>query len=318
MLRTLAAVTVMIGTAILSQTAQGQTLDEVAIFIKCTSGAGVTTKGTGVFVSPNGHILTASHVVPQEAGSDEKCEGIVGSTNGPVTTLKVSDRKHTSFDAALLKFTPPPGEEVPFLRFCDDISTMRGAEILAGGFPGDTTSGNLSIRKGIISTVTEDENALIETDVLVAPGMSGGMVTLANRNVLVGLAIGAAFVDPGLGEVDPKLQRVRIASAYNIIPVRRLAAEFEAFGLQAVAGGCGDKPKLTNLIGEDWRAGKDADLDLGLTRDEGVCFITEIRGEFNHVGDRVWIAARSDGMQVLRGTEDGGGTHGASAQCLRH
>ncbi len=64
----------------------------------------------------------------------------------------------------------------------------------------------------------------------------------------------------------------------------------------------------------EWRTG-DGRIELGVNELEGACFLSEIRGQFNHPDDQVWIEI-IDGQYVIDGNDLSGGEMGATARCI--
>ena len=147
---------------------------------------GTKKTGTGFAISPNGHIVTAFHVV-QGASKIEACfkEGKWVSA----TLLKHSK----SNDVAILKIqnlTPT------FLKLGNIKSVRQGDEVFTMGYPvanilGEEpkyTEGNISSLSGI-----GGESALLQITVPVQPGNSGGPL-VNEKGEVVGLITSTAAV----------------------------------------------------------------------------------------------------------------------------
>jgi hypothetical protein len=130
--------------------------------------------------------------------------------------------------------------------------------------------------------------------------MSGGPVYSRNLAGIVGIVIGADFT--AMGNV----------SYYGILPVEGIIAQ--TLGLQASQKACYHDTRAADLPNARWRSG-DAPVDLGVSVDEGFCFLSRVEGEFNSPDDFVQIT-QVDGTYVLDGNSAAGGTHGGLAQCI--
>lgn len=157
------------------------------VYIECTKDDGAILQGTGTIVSEDGKVLTAKHVAP--AGS--KCKGVRGTGATTPTRRLVNRGTSSAFDASLLQFVPDPNEVFEFVRYLP-LSPLQGRGIAAYGFPDDGI-GQISIRRGIISTTIPNSGGIIQTDALTASGMSGGPVFLSETGSLIGIIAGANF-----------------------------------------------------------------------------------------------------------------------------
>lgn len=79
-------------------------------------------------------------------------------------------------------------------------------------------------------------------------------------------------------------------------------------------------------VANEWRApalvysmtvqdGANYNEPLGLGADEGICYLSSVRGNFRGDGERVWVA-QEDGQWRLRGTSRSQGVH-VEAHCWR-
>lgn len=136
---------------------------EVEGSTKTTSGR---LGGAGVFVSAQGHILTAAHLFP---GKSESLSVVCynGDTY-PAEILAIGEN-----DLALIKISPIGGS-VPFARIANPSLLRVGQEVLAIGNPKGL---EFSVAHGIISALHRDFNGTYNTtqsDVMINPGNSGG------------------------------------------------------------------------------------------------------------------------------------------------
>lgn len=158
--------------------------------------------GSGVFISPNGHILTCDHVVADEEiemfgaviGTAKRKEYVIIIQYDGTTQAAEVLFRDPSRDLALLKIN---AENTPYARIADPRTLAVGQEVFAVGNPHGL---DFSVSHGIISALTRDLDTgynLIQTDAPINPGNSGG--PLFNVDVeLVGLVNSGADGD-GLG-----------------------------------------------------------------------------------------------------------------------
>jgi len=279
---------------VLSASVHAQILDETIVYIKCTAPGCIESQGSGVLVSPKGKVLTAGHVIPKENGTI--CWGAIGNAFSPPRQMIIG-KKSSSYDAAILNFSPVGDEKFNYLQYCRLQDSLRRKTIFATGFPGHTESGVPSSRIGVLSTVLPGPKGFIETDSATTSGMSGGMVTLANSSNLIGIIVGAAL-DASTGL--PKYSA--------ILPAQEVATELEL--------GPESKACIKEFVADKkWKTG-DSPLKLGVNKGEGYCFLTGVWGIFNHKEDKVWIETDDKGEFVLNGDDKGDGEHGAFAQCI--
>jgi Trypsin-like peptidase domain len=141
--------------------------------------------GTGFVVSRSGYVLTASHVIPDDAKYKTL---ILGGTLGPATADAKPSRlelvkRSDSYDVALLRFvTPPPALTVLPLR----RSPAKVGELLfVLGYPLGLPDAHFL--DGRVGAVAQDA---ITTNALVDKGNSGGPVVDA-RGCVIGIVNGA-------------------------------------------------------------------------------------------------------------------------------
>ncbi|TCM85044.1 S1 family peptidase [Rhodovulum steppense] len=169
---------------------------DTVVYIECTDPEGRKRVGSGVLVSAEGHVLTARHVAP--AGS--QCRGLPGvadPNNARVMVLQ-PERVPGEYDVALLKFAET--QVYPFLRYCRLDERMIRKRIFAAGFPNGTRSFRPSFRAGILSTTETTPEGVIETDSLLAQGMSGGPILAEDETSLIGIVSGVEI--SAIGEPD--------------------------------------------------------------------------------------------------------------------
>lgn len=133
--------------------------------------------GSGVIISPDGHIVTNYHVI--------KNSSLLSVTLNNNKTFKANivgiDEKT---DIALLKIDTE--EQLPYTTFGDSDQAKIGEWVLAVGNPFNLTS---TVTAGIISAKSRDLSGLsnqsfIQTDAAVNPGNSGGALVNTNGELI--------------------------------------------------------------------------------------------------------------------------------------
>ncbi|WP_299117963.1 trypsin-like peptidase domain-containing protein [uncultured Winogradskyella sp.] len=133
--------------------------------------------GSGVIISPDGHIITNNHVI---RGAVE-ISITLNDNRTYMAELVGTDSKN---DIALLKIDTE--EKLPFVAFGNSDATQIGEWVLAVGNPFNLTS---TVTAGIISAKSRDLSggqSFIQTDAAVNPGNSGGALVNINGE-LVGI-----------------------------------------------------------------------------------------------------------------------------------
>ena len=187
--------------ALLPRHALAQQVDEAVVYVECFDTNGNRFQGSGVVVSRSGHVLTARHVIPQNPRANEPCRGSVGvADSSSAKRLNLLPQRDVGFDTAILRFADAQ-TDYAFLKYCPLNDRMLGKPVFAVGYPAATQTGKPSYRAGIVSTTFVTSDGYIESDILVAPGMSGGPVLADDRGSMIGLVAGAKFdVTTGLPE----------------------------------------------------------------------------------------------------------------------
>ena len=141
--------------------------------------------GSGVFVSPDGLIVTNNHVI------EDSDEVVVVLSDGREFNAKVvaADQR---FDLALLRINSK-GEQFPTLTLRDSDKVQIGELVLAIGNPYGFSQ---TVTSGIISALARtdvgiaDFTSFIQTDAAINPGNSGGaLITLDGQLIGINTAI---------------------------------------------------------------------------------------------------------------------------------
>lgn len=152
------------------------------------SGQGL---GSGVIVTPEGHVLTNHHVV------EEASQVVVTLSDGRQAEATIVGSDPES-DLAVLKISL---DQLPVIRFGQPRAMQPGDTVLAIGNPFGV---GLTVTQGIISAVGRSEPDLaifgdfLQTDAAINPGNSGGALVDANGS-LVG--INTAIISRGGGSL---------------------------------------------------------------------------------------------------------------------
>ncbi len=136
--------------------------------------------GTGFFITDSGIIVTNKHVI----GANTSV--VVINSKGE-TFRSEAIYIHPLRDLALVKIS---GSSFPFLRLANPSSVNIGADVVAIGSPGIGNGAVLAgtVTKGIVSAFrnTVDDGVLVQTDVAINHGNSGGPL-LNNKAEVVGI-----------------------------------------------------------------------------------------------------------------------------------
>jgi len=133
------------------------------------------SSGTGLYVSPKGHLLTSAHVI-------ENCRQIMVSQSGlrPIPARVISSDKTN--DLALLKSdTPAP----VYAQFRSAVRLGEGIAVF--GFPLTgllATSGNFTIGNITALAGLQDDTRIVQMSAPVQPGNSGGPILDQSGNVV--------------------------------------------------------------------------------------------------------------------------------------
>lgn len=201
--------------------------------------------GSGVVISPDGYIVTNSHVV--EGAS--KIEVTFNDKHKRTATIVGND---PSTDLALIKVE---GADYKYLTFADSDKVRVGEWVLAVGNPFNLTS---TVTAGIVSAKARNINILgdgstiesfIQTDAAINPGNSGGALVNMEGNLIgINAAIasrtgsyeGYSFAIPSnivKKVIEDFLQYGSLQRAYLGISIVEITEELaEAKGIKEMSG----------------------------------------------------------------------------------
>lgn len=280
-------------------------IDKTIVAISCERGGPpnpTLVRGSGVLVSPRGHVLTALHVVKDATN----CRGTIGYADPGHGEALVLQEQSASADAALLRFSR--SDTYDFMKYCRLEDWMIRREIYAAGFPGGTKTGVPSFRKGVLSTVFPVFGGILETDSQTVAGMSGGPVFASDLKSFIGIVVGTEFSASGA------------PSYYGILPTDKFRDQFQ---LTSSDRPCYHQTREITLPAavKNWRPKKPGeapnDLPLGVLADEGVCFLSAVWGQMNDPRDTIRVEIK-DGQYVLTGENMSGSEHGGEVRCIWH
>jgi len=199
--------------------------DETVVFIECSTDDGSLSKGSGVLVSGQGHVLTARHVVPE--GST--CRASVGNNSLQLRGIQPSfaaQQMDEDFDAILLEFGTSEGESFEFAQVCPVTEALKGRDLIAKGFHANSFGGPSST-DGILSSSQIDFGGMIETTAMTVNGKSGGPVFLKDTGIIVGIVAGAEFTPLG------------IVSTYRVLSINAVLRDLDMLSIAQSCGGTG-------------------------------------------------------------------------------
>ncbi len=133
--------------------------------------------GSGVIISPDGHIVTNNHVIA-------RANQLTVTLNNNRTYEATVIGTDPNTDIALIKINAD--RALPYLAFGDSDNVKIGEWVLAVGNPFNLTS---TVTAGIVSAKARDlgrNQSFIQTDAAVNPGNSGGALVNTNGD-LVGI-----------------------------------------------------------------------------------------------------------------------------------
>ena len=241
--------------------------------------------GSGVIVTPEGHVLTSNHVID---GADEIMVN-VGAEQKSYKATKIGTDPGT--DLAVLKIE---GEQFPAISFADIDKTRVGDLVLAIGNPfgvGQSVTMGIISAKGRGGMGMVDYENFIQTDAPINPGNSGGaLVDFEGRLVGINTAIvsrtgasaGVGFAVPAdlaRNVMQSILEKGRVVRGHLGVVVQPITEELAStFGLKESGGalvtevtpqspaaqnGVEEGDVITHLNGEKISDPRDLQLTVG-------------------------------------------------------
>ncbi len=219
--------------------------------------------GSGVIVSPNGIIVTNTHVI--KGGGQTEIKVVLSDKREFDAKVILQDEKT---DIAVLRIEGGDGK-FPTLEFEDSDSLEVGDMVLAIGNPFGVGQ---TVTQGIVSALARteigqsDAQVFIQTDAAINPGNSGGaLVDMAGRLVGINTAIfSRSGGSHGIGFAIPSnMVRVYVDSALSGRKVERpwLGARLEAL-TREVAEGLGLDRASGALVTRVWDKAAAAEAGL--------------------------------------------------------
>lgn len=192
--------------------------------------------GSGVLVSPAGHVLTARHVAPD----GYHCAGAIANRTNPLRGLLRTHHTLTldsAIDGTILRFAANPGETFSYARYCRVTPDLVGRRLVTKAFHQQSRA-EPSTTVGVLSTSIPSETGILETDAMTVKGKSGGPVFLDDTDAIVGIVAGVQFDSSGM----PAYFSILVAEVFAL-PLGPLLEEADD------CGGSGDgAPKTGNAI----------------------------------------------------------------------
>lgn len=143
--------------------------------------SGLAGSGTGFFVSSDGLLVTAAHVVQGASGVWVAVKDDIW----PASVIKLDSAN----DIAVLRVDAPG--PVPFLTMADSATVRMGTDVFTVGFPNIQIQGvSPKLTRGEISSLTgmQDDPRFFQISVPVQPGNSGGALLNLHGHV-VGIVV---------------------------------------------------------------------------------------------------------------------------------
>ena len=144
-------------------------------------------EGSGFLIEPNGWVITAAHVIAVEVPPKATLviKGSVRSRKATQFVLTQPPSVSVQSDVALLRFPAGLGVTFPYLCVMKRPKIAVNLKLNAIGFP---LGQDFSVRPGQI-TALANSNGLVQTNLGLARGMSGGPV-LDEQRAVVGVVYG--------------------------------------------------------------------------------------------------------------------------------
>ena len=169
--------------------------------------------GTGCIVSPDGLILTGSHVV------EDYKEIEVTTHNGQTYKAQFVAQMGKHKDLALIKINPRPA--LPTVSFADSETVKVGQKVLSIGNPFGFSN---TLTSGIISRIDYVKNRF-QTDAPINPGCSGGPLLDSTGQVI---GISQSIYNPdhnisniGIGFAIPSNEAIKFIASVDKKKLKR-------------------------------------------------------------------------------------------------
>jgi len=188
------------------------------VVVHAKAGEGKRIVGTGFCVRRDGYLITAKHIVE---GGDVRVGVFYKGEYISVTAKVIGEDKVA--DIAVIKID----RDIPPIRM--NLSARKAGEMVAAtGFPFGPTIDRYfvpSTSSGIISCIRpfvggEKHYGLLQLDMIIEKGNSGGPVFLPNSGEVIGV------VTSNLVPLDPDVANIRVGFAVPIQSVRTLINRF--------------------------------------------------------------------------------------------
>ena len=185
-----------------------QLMEAATIYISTYDQDGDKYANGSGFLIGDGYILTNNHVIENDENGGVVNYVTVTNPLLPETEAqvmaRVSSDEFSVDDLALLHFSPPPGVQLPILKF--NPKSFRLERVSSWGFPGvvadfdssEDGEGGVVSTEGVISTIIRDSegNKQIVHSALISGGNSGGPL-INMRGEVIGINTWKAIDDFG-------------------------------------------------------------------------------------------------------------------------
>jgi hypothetical protein len=146
-------------------------------------------EGSGFLINSGGWVVTSQHVVKSTnmpAGKTPVIYGSVSSRTGQKYQLFEVPTPVVTADAVVLRFSPELPVKWSHLKILSNHRFNTTDKVTALGFP---LEHDLEVRSGNVTNLL-GQNGLVGVNPGLAPGMSGGPVTLGSSRCVVGIVAG--------------------------------------------------------------------------------------------------------------------------------
>lgn len=251
-------------------------------------GDDVTSIGTGFLIGDDGYILTTAHIFDAQKVAlavDTTIKANVFGL-GDVDALFISE--HSSLDLVLLRAFKPRGTNWPAsleIGHGDDVDPADRGLLTSGGWDDD-----IPLREPLIFISETTKLVPYAWSVRAVSdlklGHSGSPVYIERNGepLVVGVLKATAKGDSNLGLMIPIENSFQLIGQLKIQEMEgQISNLFNRFGLAELPAHV-----------DRWEASEGA-RDLEISVEQGVCFLTQVKGNFDHTSDMV-------GLTVVDGT----------------